>query len=64
MLEYQRRTDGSYLFPGDHCDLIVSGVHRDRHGRLFGNGVLLTTDGSGYLAMGNGELTSEKFARG
>ena len=49
MIEYQRRTDGSYRFPGDHCDLIVSGVNRDRHGRLFGNAFLLTTGGYATL---------------
>jgi hypothetical protein len=61
MAEYKRGSDGSFLFPGDHCQLIVCEVNRDRYGKLYGHAVVLTTDGAGYLAMGIGELTSEQF---
>lgn len=61
MAEYARESDGSYVFQGDHCRLVVSGAKRGRFDRVYGQVLLLTPDGQGYMGLGNGELTSERF---
>lgn len=61
MAEYTREPDGSYLFQGDHCQLLVSGAKRGRFERIYGQVLMLTPDGQGYMGLGNGELTSDRF---
>ena len=53
--------DGVYVFPGERCQLRLSQVSWDRWGRIFANAVILTLDGTAYMAMDHGDLTSGQF---
>ena len=53
--------NGAYIFPGDLCQLTVTQVSRDRWGRIHGTAVIQTVDGSAYLALDHGDLTSGLF---
>ena len=54
-------TDGVYQFPGENYVLHVSGVERDRRGRIWASCEIKTTDGIGILAQDRGDMLSGTF---
>ena len=53
--------DGVYTFHHEHCQLQVSQIDVDRHGRMYGTVALLTPDGEAYLAQDWGDIQSGLF---
>ena len=54
-------TAGVYTFPFDGFQIRVKKPHWDRHGRVYGDVEVVTQDGEGYLATGNGDLQAGRF---
>ena len=53
--------NGWYIFPDELYQLRVSQVSRDRFNRIFAYVTVQTHDGSAYLGMDHGDLTSGQF---
>ncbi len=56
--------DGVYTFPAEQHQVQLSRVNRDRHGNIFAQVQVLTVDGSAYLALDTGNLSSSRFRSG
>ena len=54
-------TAGVDTFPFDGVQIRVKKPHWDRYGRLYGDVEVVTQDGEGYLATGNGDLQAGRF---